>query len=205
MRTALMLVGAAGSGKDTAADAIMREIPGCGELKFALALKEICCKLFGWDIHNLTDDLDYKQAAALYPDGEPVMTHDDGTPYTRREIMQFIGTDLFRNQVRDDVWVRAALSEMRNTEKLRGVPTLWVLTDTRFENEFELVQEEVDNLFVIQVHREGHEIPHSAHESEQGWQSLPANAAVYAPDGHLPELCESVIGFTREFLREVNG
>lgn len=200
MRKVVMFTGAAGAGKDTAADAVMSLIPGCCDLKFARALKEICCMLFGWDIHKLTDDLEYKQEQAFYPDGEPVMTKDDGTPLTRREIMQFIGTDLFRDQVRDDVWVRSALEEMDRTERLKGVPTAWVLTDTRFENEFELVQAKADHLLVVQLQRSGWEIDEADHASERGWMTIPADEIIIAPSGALTEIAESAVAMTRGFL-----
>lgn len=203
MRNVVMFVGAAGSGKDTAADAVMKEIPGCGELKFARALKETCALVFGWDIHRLTDDLQYKQEFAFYPDGEPIKLNADGAPMTRREIMQFVGTDLFRDQVRDDVWVRSAIAEMNRTESLKGVPTLWVLTDTRFENEYELMSSEAENLLVVRLERTNWQIDQSDHQSEQGWSKLPYHVGINAASGEIENLSAESVRLTKAFLQGV--
>ena len=203
MKNVVMLVGAAGSGKDTAAEAIMKAIPSCADVKFASVLKQTCCLLFGWDLHKLTHDLEYKQEEAFYPDGEPVRLTEDGRVMTRRDLMQYLGTDLFRNQVRDDIWVRSAIAEMERIEARNGPPTLWVLTDTRFQNEFDLMESEADNLLVIQLQREDHEIEEASHESEQGWKHFPAHEVIICPSGHTEALGVEAVDLARAFLRDL--
>lgn len=79
------------------------------------------------------------------------------TEYTPRLLLQYIGTDLFRDKVLNNIWVNALFADYKEeitnvrTEKevSKGVlPTVvmmkkypnWILTDTRFPNELEAVK-----------------------------------------------------------------
>lgn len=80
------------------------------------------------------------------------------TVYTPRLLLQHIGTELFRNQLLDNIWVNALMSKYKHTNyypKVREVseaetkadsPILntypnWIITDTRFPNELKAVKD----------------------------------------------------------------
>jgi len=76
---------------------------------------------------------------------------------TPRFLLQFIGTNLFRDQLHPEIWVNSLMNEYKDyyfnivskEDVNRGViPTVnvvkkelnWIITDTRFENELEAVK-----------------------------------------------------------------
>lgn len=68
--------------------------------------------------------------------------------YTPRELLQFIGTDLLRNQLHPQVWVNTTIAEydkhldyLQNTKDsvVSALPN-WVITDCRFPNECEAIK-----------------------------------------------------------------
>ena len=83
------------------------------------------------------------------------------TVYTPRLLLQHIGTELFRNQIIDGIWVNALMSEYKAKEELVGttpeniqwgeVYPNWVITDVRFPNEADAIKEK--NGFIIRVNR----------------------------------------------------
>lgn len=68
---------------------------------------------------------------------------------TPRFLMQYVGTDLLRNQLHPEIWVNSLMSEYKkyketkpfinSTLKDEEYPN-WIITDTRFENELEAVK-----------------------------------------------------------------
>src|SRR6185436_4531160 len=77
-------------------------------------------------------------------DGAQVLftiSRPDGSKYTRtltrRRLLQLVGTDCFRNVIDESIWARplvaVAKSVMNYPPAERGI----VITDTRYENEFE--------------------------------------------------------------------
>ena len=53
---------------------------------------------------------------------------------TAREIMQFIGTDIFRS-IDSDIWVKATIKKILNEQ-----PKVAIITDCRFPNEVEAIK-----------------------------------------------------------------
>jgi hypothetical protein len=111
-------------GKDTAAkilethlDEIM--IPVRRDA-FAATLKEVCHLVFGFT-HEQVHTIEGKE------------TIDPFWGFTPRWALQQVGTEAFRRQIRDDVWVKVV--ERRHL--LNDVVT--ILSDLRFENEAEMV------------------------------------------------------------------
>ena len=52
---------------------------------------------------------------------------------TIREIQQKIGTELFRDSLNEDVWVKSLFVDFEQTSK-------WIITDVRFPNEIESIK-----------------------------------------------------------------
>lgn len=135
MKIILGLFGRKGSGKDTFADYLVENF-GFQKLSFAGPLKNTCKELF-----SLTD-------AQL---NDPVLkeTVVEKWNLTPRQILQKVGTDLFRNHFSSTFWVDI----MKNKLDALGEDDKIVITDIRFPNEYELV-DSFENSFVIHIDRE---------------------------------------------------
>lgn len=121
------LRGAAGAGKDTMAD-YLQTYHGFTKLSCATPLKLIIAQLTGWD-YNFVNGTD----PATRPLRE-TLVH----PFykkTCRELMQFVGTDLFRNQLHSDIWIYCLQKSITECSNKRII-----ITDLRFENEVQLIQ-----------------------------------------------------------------
>ncbi len=150
----LGLMGVAGSGKSTAAAHLVAE-HGFVELSMADPLKDLCSDAFGWDRERLVE-LGYKE------EQDP----DLPTGWTRRRVLQFVGTECFR-EIDPDHWVKAVL---------RKIDEVWaenenqpvVISDVRFPNEISLIHG--NDGIIIRVERRDFESPAPAHASELAWR-----------------------------------
>lgn len=192
---ALVFIGAAGAGKDTAAAAVLEAIPESRNLKFAAALKDMCSTVFGWDRERLDADLDYKESVATYANGEPCFVKA-GEAQTRRQILQYLGTDVFR-AMNDDVWLHAALANVRS----QAPAPLWVATDTRFVNEVEFIREQFDRTYVVRIVRMGatEGTAASAHVSERQSAEIKVDTELHIKDGDIHTLQRKAVDIALRF------
>lgn len=79
----------------------------------------------------------------------------DGSRLTAREVMQFVGTDLFR-KMKNDVWSSATINKIKSEK-----PQLAIIADCRFPNEVQAVRDAGG--IVIKLTRNPY---NSDHESE---------------------------------------
>jgi len=201
MERVVILTGAAGSGKDTAAEAICEGVLNAWEAKFSAPLKDLCCDLFGWDRERIDDDLGYKQSLAQYPDGRTVKYGQEGLPWTKRQLMQLVGTEMFRDMVHEDIWARMLI---RNLEKDNCPGDTWVISDCRFSNEYEVLKEAFDEVLVVQLQRQDSPTAGDGHSSEQGWQTIPADVTIFAHNGALDQIREEAVAAVRTFTGDVS-
>lgn len=131
---------------------------------FAQPLKEIVSILTGCDVEDLESET-FKNT--LVP--EYFM---DGVSY--RRLLQFIGTDLFKKNFSEDIWVNILFdyyeqdTVFNTTED--GFP-LWLITDVRFKNEAQQIKE--FNGKLISVVRENNKSnSRYPHRSEQELNSI---------------------------------
>lgn len=114
-----------GVGKDTVADLLCSEY-GFTKMRFADALKEAVSVIFGWPREKL-DDQEFKAKKDAFWGATP------------RTILQRVGTEAMRQQIRDDVWIKALELRIKNFMKGRLCPWI-VIPDVRFKNEVEAVK-----------------------------------------------------------------
>lgn len=162
----IAICGARRSGKDTLAAYLEREY-GFTHCKISHRLKRGLEDFFGFTPAQLETDAK-DQVDPLW----------DITP---REVMQFVGTEIFQYQIQQllpsigrTFWIRALLRHMER-EGLQKV----VLSDLRFLHEHALLRQHAD-LFCIRVHRkqENRGTPHSTidtHASEQEYTQIPTD------------------------------
>ena len=178
------LIGAAGSGKSTVANRLV-DVWGFKDLSFAGPLKDFCAEQFGWDRKRLDDDLAYKEEMTELRDPRRIRNLSPGNSQlfmTRRQVMQFLGTDVFR--VMDpDHWIKAMRRELVGKPIGRGI----VFADVRFYNEVGLIRE-LGGTIVRTVKIGGAGTAASAHVSETELATYHANHTMAADDGDVAAL-----------------
>lgn len=155
-RNLISISGSAGHGKDTVAkiiqwllsgsglgsipledavknsrhlDAFLFDSSGFEIKKFAGKLKEIASILTGVPIHKWGDQ-EFKNEKMPY-----------GWGMTYREFLQRLGTEAMRDNLHNDIWVNALFSDYKPQKLSEYNPSRWIITDTRFPNEFKAIKE----------------------------------------------------------------
>ncbi len=130
-----MLIGILGrmsSGKDTVAKELV-ETYGFRQDSFAATLKDITATIFGWDREMLSGSS--PESRAFREEVDEWWSEKLGIPnFTPRLALQLLGTDVFRNNFHENIWV---LSAMRRYQEGENV----VISDARFPNEVQTIRE----------------------------------------------------------------
>ena len=163
------LYGAQGSGKDTIAN-IMVAKHGFVKISFASALKDVVSILFSWPREMLEGDTPESRIWREAPD--PNWSHKTGIAgFSPRKSLQYVGTDLIRNQVYANIWT--GIVENRISMILDANPAAKiVITDCRFLNEIDMLKkfcrggENRVDVFIIKVERPSTEVVEKNHVSE---------------------------------------
>ena len=118
------LVGQKQSGKDTFADYVCSKTGTFHKIAFASTLKRICQEIFSLSDAQLHDPKEKEKI-------------DGRWGKSPRQILQIVGTDLFRTQFDNNIWIKSL------KHKLKGIPpsTHLIFTDIRFQNELDFVLE----------------------------------------------------------------
>lgn|GEM_PF-98824 len=143
------LSGKKGSGKDTAADALVHDF-GYERHAFASRLKAAVTRLD--PIIDVDDEGIYRYASAVVDHGEERVK---AWPEARR-LLQRMGTEVGRDLFGDSFWVDQTMRDVDAS----GTPV--VITDVRFPNEVQAIRERGG--IVVRIERDG--LPEDAHPSE---------------------------------------
>lgn len=173
--TLIGLHGLAGSGKDTCANYLCNKY-GFKKIAFADSLKQIVCIITGWPFKFVNGDIDREIRETLI---HPVYG------LTCRQLLQFVGTDLFRNQLNKEIWVNIVKMHIQNhpDENI-------VVTDCRFINEIKMVEELGGQIWII--NRESYSNVNQ-HESEK--KIKVDNATIINNNGSLNDLYQKIDNF----------
>ena len=132
-RQIIGITGFASSGKNSIANIIHKMFPDDTEIiSFGSNVKDVCAVLFDWPRYLLEGDTDKSR--------EFRETEDDywskmlGQEWTPRKAMQFVGTDLIRNQLSSSFWLDLAMKKIDKSNKIVIIP------DVRFRNEITEIQ-----------------------------------------------------------------
>jgi hypothetical protein len=79
---------------------------------------------------------------------------------TYRQLLQYVGTDLFRNQLHEDTWINALMSKykiidertMQDPDDSNIFYPNWIITDVRFPNEAKAIKDREG--FIIRINRD---------------------------------------------------
>lgn len=174
--------GAAGSGKDTAAKALL----DCLDYRkgsFAMKLKMALNAIFEWRMEDW-DSLEWKETPQAVCYGK-----------TPRELAQSLGTDWGRDMVNMNLWVDAVVRSLHPTERA-------VFTDVRFPNEAEAIRNAGGILIHITCVDRPTGTVSDAHESESWlpWLEAYADCGVAAQFGEIDQLQEVTLNMVENYL-----
>ena len=130
-----MIIGITGlisSGKDTAADYLIR-FHGFKKLSYAGTLKDCVASIFSWDREMLEgttqSSREWREEVDDWWAKRLNMPH-----LTPRWVLQYWGTEVARKNFHNDIWVASVENKLRNTND--NV----VITDCRFKNEVDAIK-----------------------------------------------------------------
>ena len=130
-----MIIGITGlisSGKDTAADYLIR-FHGFKKLSYAGTLKDTVAAIFGWNREMLEGTTQSSRAWREEVDqwwaDRLQMPH-----LTPRWVLQYWGTEVGRRSFHNDIWVASVENQLRHTDDSV------VITDCRFANELDAIK-----------------------------------------------------------------
>ena len=133
------ICGKAGSGKDTIGDYLVKEY---AFKKIALAdpIKRLVKDVFALDDHTVYDRVAREQPLQRWP------------KWSVRTLLQFIGTELFREKIDDAVWVKSLWYKIQDDKENN-----YVVTDIRFPNELAYFKENAKQgeFYCLKVVRHG--------------------------------------------------
>lgn len=156
------ICGLQGSGKDTLGSILIQKY-GFVKLSYAGVLKDIVALLFGWDREmvegSTKESREWREKVDEWWASRLNMPN-----LTPRYVLQYFGTDLFRNHFHNDIWVAAV---ERQLHKHKNV----VITDCRFPNEINILKSHGAKL--IKITRG--ELPSWFGEYESGLIDAPPN------------------------------
>ena len=147
------LVGFIGSGKGTVGDIF--ESHGYIKDSFAKPLKDACSMMFGWPRELLEGDTEVSRKWREEPD--TFWSEKFDYSFTPRYALQLMGTEAGRNVFHQDIWVMSLLNRAKGKDV--------VVTDVRFKNEIEYIQNNGGR--IVRVKRGG----------EPEWYNLAKDAA----------------------------
>jgi hypothetical protein len=131
-----------GSGKDTVADYLVNFHEFRRE-SFASTLKDAAAAVFGWDRTMLEGRT--KEAREWREQVDPWWAERLAMPtLTPRWVLQYWGTEVFRNRFHDDIWI----ASLEN--KLRSSKDSIVVSDCRFINEIEAIKKQGGKIYWVQ-------------------------------------------------------
>jgi hypothetical protein len=133
------IVGFIGSGKGTVGDILERK--GFVKDSFAKPLKDAVSHMFGWPRNLLEGDTEVSRKWREEPDSYWSKSFD--RQFTPREALQLMGTEAGRNVFHRDIWVFSLLNRAKGKDV--------VITDVRFKNEVDYIQE--NGGIVVRVRR----------------------------------------------------
>ena len=130
------IVGFIGSGKNTVGQILIDDLEYVA-VSFADSLKDACSAIFNWPRAMLEGNTDLSRhfREKVDPWWSKRLDIEEFTP---RYALQYVGTDVMRNNFHKDIWLACV---ERKVEHLLENNKKIVITDVRFKNEVELIQQ----------------------------------------------------------------
>jgi len=180
--------GLIGSGKGTVADILVEE-HDFKKISFADKLKDAVAVLFGWPRNMLEGDT--QESREWREQVDEFWTNETGRTITPRLVLQEFGTECMRQGFYDGIWVSIVKQQI-----LADPHSNWVIPDTRFPNEINMLHEIGGQVWWVKRGETPHGfidfrqdgiMPLSIHASEWAWGQTRFDEEI-ANNGTLEEL-----------------
>ena len=136
------ICGLIGSGKGSVADYLVDK-EHFVKISFADTLKDITSLLFSWDRELVEGSTSESREWREHPD--VAFSEKLGFEVTPRNMLQYIGTDLFRTHFHEDIWPIVLQQKMQKNPQYD-----YVVPDVRFPNEMKVIR---DSGYLWQIKR----------------------------------------------------
>lgn len=171
------LCGAQGVGKDTVGDILVSEY-GFTKITFAAALKDVVSILFSWPrdlLEGITEESRlWRETIDMYWSEK---TNISG--FTPRKALQYVGTDLLRRQLYNNIWINIVENKINMLLSLNQETNI-VITDCRFINEFNMIKKfSGSQIFKIVKDVDTQLTNNVLHSSEVEWQNYEFDRFLY--------------------------
>jgi len=131
MKHLIGLVGFIGSGKGTVGDHLVTK-HGYRSASFASSLKDAVSSIFSWPRHMLEGDT--VESREWREVSDPYWSNKLQKQVTPRWVLQYLGTDVLRNNFNEDIWINSLEKRL-----IDGDDRPTVITDVRFPNEIHMI------------------------------------------------------------------
>lgn len=138
------LTGFVGSGKTTAAKILQRDY-NFKELSFSFPLKKAICEIFDWSIEDMLGVTN--ESRSFRETKDEFWSEKLGFEVTPRKMMTLLGTDIFRNNFDENLWIYSLEKQLNKKPNAD-----YVISDCRFENEIALLKNK--GAFIVNVEKE---------------------------------------------------
>lgn len=127
------VLGLIGSGKNTAAELLVEQLPQATTDSFAATLKDAIADIFSWPRDMLEGAT--PESRAWREQVDLWWAERLGIPHlTPRWVLQYFGTDVMRNHFHEDIWIASMERKIMNRDGYT------VVADVRFQNEIEMIR-----------------------------------------------------------------
>ena len=187
------ICGNAGTGKDTAVRYMLdpKTMTDIGKISYRMAfadpIREIAA-IFGFTKEQMSDR-------------KLKETEDPFWGFSPRTFMQKVGTEMFRDNLREDVWiqllVRRINEKIAENEKQDFHKGIYFITDVRFPNEAQAIK----NIggYVVKIHRDGYsKSGENLHPSEKFVEQIEADLII---ENKASNADEWSFDFTRQLFQ----
>ena len=124
--------------------------------KFAGKLKNIVAELLSCNVNDLESE-DFKNSKIDYLSSEDKII-------TPRYLLQYLGTDVLRNSIHEDIHVNMLLNELKSSQNANTLA--FIITDLRFPNELDAIKQLGGVAIRINRNEVNKVVSTSLHESE---------------------------------------
>ena len=129
--------------------------------KFAGKLKNIVAELLSCNVSNLESE-DFKNSKIDYLSSEDKII-------TPRYLLQYLGTDVLRNSINEDIHVNLLLNELKSSQNANILA--FAITDLRFRNELDAIKKHGGLTIRLNRNEANKIVSNSQHESETALDS----------------------------------
>lgn len=162
--------------------------------KFAGKLKNIVAELLNCDISNLESE-DFKNSKIEY-----LSTNDK--IITPRFLLQYLGTDVLRNSINEDIHVNLLLNELKSSQNANILA--FAITDLRFRNELDAIKKHGGLTIRLNRNEANKIVSNSQHESETALDNAQFDITI-DNNGTFEELFLKVQKVYEVFRKQLEG